>query len=541
MWAIRILNGQSAGHIYQLKPGKNRIGRSTDCDIQINEPGISKEHATIDVLSDKVFITDLRSSNGTFLNGIKLQNGLIKPGDKFSMHNILFDFVAVEVKRAPATSSQYQLITTQNASTQNSAGPEYQNEVQYNQGEQAPEQDPNPVADLQRMDLNSRLTRFVDLSLMPAIYRLIEIFEFKFVIFAFGGVFVLLVTVLSMIPMNQITSESILIESRRRAITVARSMAVANEKMLRTNEVSSYSTDLIVKEEGITDVYIISKDGQIIAPAERVGDNPKETGFIQKLKSVNQEFSAELNQNEIAAAVPILSYDSQLQQNMAKAYVVVIYNMGSLSFDDGRAFSLFIQTLTMALILGFILFFMLYKLVEYPLAHLHKTLNLAMQEGHDLAESKIRFPVLHQLLVSINSLLNRSRTNAINEGGGVDINQLIGDYSSMVNMMGFPALLLDKNRQIITANNVFAQLLGTSGAQLFGQPISGIPDQALQKNIIDLYKQASVQGLQSFSDRIEISGHNFIVSCQGLYAGDVTPTLFVVTISPDENAQGGAA
>ena len=164
-----------------------------------------------------------------------------------------------------------------------------------------------------------------------------------------------------------------------------------------------------------------------------------------------------------------------------------------------------------------------------------------MQEGHDLAESKIKFPVLHQLLVSINSLLNRSRTNAMHEGGGVDINQLIGDYSSMVNMMGFPAILLDKNRQIITANNVFAQLLGTSGAQLFGQSISGIPDQALQKNIIDLYKQASVQGLQSFNDRIEISGHNFIVSCQGFYAGDVTPTLFVVTISPDENAQGGAA
>ena len=544
MWAIRILNGQSAGHIYQLKPGKNRIGRSADCDIQINEPGISKEHATIDVLSDKVFITDLKSSNGTFLNGVKLQNGLIKPGDKFSMHNILFDFVAVEVKRAPAAQTQYQMVPTQNVShfsRQNSTDQDFSNEGQYSQNEQEHQEDPNPLADLQRMDLNSRLSRFVDLSLMPAIYRLIEIFEFRFVIFAFGGVFILLVTVLSMIPMNQITSESILIESRRRAITVARSMAVANEKMLRTNEVSSYSTDLVVKEEGITDVYIISKDGQIIAPAERVGDNPKETGFIQKLKSVNQEFSAELNKNEIAAAVPILSYDSQLQQNMAKAYVVVIYNMGSLSFDDGRAFSLFIQTLSMALILGFILFFMLYKLVEYPLAHLHKTLNLAMQEGHDLAESKIKFPILHQLLVSINSLLNRSRTNAISEGGGVDINQLIGDYSNMVNMMGFPAILLDKNRQIVTANNVFAQLLGTSGVQLFGQAISSIPDQALQKNIIDLYKQATLQGLQSFNDRIEISGHNFIVSCQGFYAGDVTPTLFVVTISPEENAQGGAA
>lgn len=80
---------KSAHLTYQLAKFKNTIGRSESCNIIINHPSISKEHAIIEYDPHKniVVINDLASSNGTFVNGNKLtssaylhQNDLIRFG-----------------------------------------------------------------------------------------------------------------------------------------------------------------------------------------------------------------------------------------------------------------------------------------------------------------------------------------------------------------------------------------------------------------------------------------------------------------------------
>lgn len=55
MWALRILNGPQAGELYTLKQGKNRLGRSPQCDFSLQVPGISKEHFEIMLLVKKWF------------------------------------------------------------------------------------------------------------------------------------------------------------------------------------------------------------------------------------------------------------------------------------------------------------------------------------------------------------------------------------------------------------------------------------------------------------------------------------------------------
>ena len=45
------------------------IGRGEDCNLQINESHISREHACMTTTSSSVWLKDLRSSNGTFVNG----------------------------------------------------------------------------------------------------------------------------------------------------------------------------------------------------------------------------------------------------------------------------------------------------------------------------------------------------------------------------------------------------------------------------------------------------------------------------------------
>jgi len=49
----------------------NRIGRSVDADIMINDPAISRIHAEITIGSN-VMLRDLGSTNGTWLNGVRI-------------------------------------------------------------------------------------------------------------------------------------------------------------------------------------------------------------------------------------------------------------------------------------------------------------------------------------------------------------------------------------------------------------------------------------------------------------------------------------
>ena len=69
MWTLRMLNGNQAGSLFELQQGRNIIGRGSDCHIQIKSHAISKHHAEIEVSGKKLTVRDLRSRNGTYVNG----------------------------------------------------------------------------------------------------------------------------------------------------------------------------------------------------------------------------------------------------------------------------------------------------------------------------------------------------------------------------------------------------------------------------------------------------------------------------------------
>lgn len=526
MWAIRILTGPQAGQIFNLKPGRNRFGRSESVDFQLGSNGISKEHFEINVTPQKVTISDLQSSNGTFVNGVKVQSSTIRVGDKISAHNIIFDLVLAQEKR-PAVTHQQPMVPPMSQQMPPAA--------YYPQSEPSASIENN----FDRTAYKGRWDQILEDKILPAIHQLAKVFDFKMLIFSFVGIFVFVVTLLSLLPMHQITSETIDKESRRRAITVARSLASANEKIVRQGDISKFSTDLILREEGISDVYIVSKDGTIVAPSERAGMRPREAGFVNKLKGQNREFSERVDLTSIAAGVPILTFDPEFQQNVAKAYAVVIYNTGTLSFDDGRAVSLFVQMLLISLLVGGVLFFVLYKAIEYPFVALRDELNDALINGKDHADVQVQFPVMEELLVSVNSILGR-----LAQAGGNNISPTVSstvrdaELSSLVQIIPYPALLINKDKKILAQNYVFEQI--TNISNLSGQGIEYIPDQAMQKNIIELLEVAHQSSTQTHTDQLEINGQQFVISCQAISASSAAD-YYIVMLSPNEAMQGGAA
>jgi len=79
---VRYMGGATQN--YPLKPGRYQIGRAPGNDIVINNMVVSGHHLTLDVQPDSLMLTDQNSTNGTMINGQRIQPGApqaVHPGD----------------------------------------------------------------------------------------------------------------------------------------------------------------------------------------------------------------------------------------------------------------------------------------------------------------------------------------------------------------------------------------------------------------------------------------------------------------------------
>ena len=76
-----ILQGTGDGRVYELPSnGRFRIGRSRHSDLCIDHPSISETHCEVYVDPMMVQVTDMGSTNGTFINGSPIQKGELSNG-----------------------------------------------------------------------------------------------------------------------------------------------------------------------------------------------------------------------------------------------------------------------------------------------------------------------------------------------------------------------------------------------------------------------------------------------------------------------------
>jgi len=74
------------GRMFKLDKPEIIMGRSAEAGLQIEDDGISRKHAKVQVGSDGKFqVVDLGSTNGTYLNGAKVNVALLADGDKIQI------------------------------------------------------------------------------------------------------------------------------------------------------------------------------------------------------------------------------------------------------------------------------------------------------------------------------------------------------------------------------------------------------------------------------------------------------------------------
>ena len=76
------------------------VGRHPECDIQIDSRKISRRHCCIAQVSDYLVVRDLGSTNGVRINGVRVVEGRLAPGDELTIgshrYRVSWDSVAPE-------------------------------------------------------------------------------------------------------------------------------------------------------------------------------------------------------------------------------------------------------------------------------------------------------------------------------------------------------------------------------------------------------------------------------------------------------------
>lgn len=107
MAKLVILNQGMTGRTFEVNVERTTVGRVEDNTFQIADPSVSSHHAEILLRGPDLLIKDLNSTNGTFLNGEKISEVVLKPGQvlRFGQVELKIDDGTPVTAPAPAGSA----------------------------------------------------------------------------------------------------------------------------------------------------------------------------------------------------------------------------------------------------------------------------------------------------------------------------------------------------------------------------------------------------------------------------------------------------
>lgn len=113
MSSFYVIEGPDRGRRYELLPNRvETIGREEGTTVQLHDTEVSRKHARVLYDSGRYLITDLNSSNGTFVNQIRITTAAINSGDKINVGSTCLLFTqtpTIEPDDSGASSIDFEL------------------------------------------------------------------------------------------------------------------------------------------------------------------------------------------------------------------------------------------------------------------------------------------------------------------------------------------------------------------------------------------------------------------------------------------------
>ena len=509
------------GKVILLKEGVSVLGRSPECDIIIANNNVSKKHASLEKKGELIILKDLKSTNGCYINGVKIQESKVHLGDKLSFHDTVAEVINPDAGGALALfQGKNELALPSDAVVADLA-------LHIDDSDIIQPYDP-PVEVFKK-----RTNHYFENTVLPGIYKLTEFMDFQWVVGFFFILVVVFSTSLSVIPLLKILRESIEESSLRNVQNIVKEVVTQNKDPLFKRLFSAVDLDSTIQKQGVEQVYITDLRGEIVAPARYSGKMPTAPGFHKARKIAdNRTYISFIDSKNILAVEAFKYYDPKKSVETTRYYAMVLYNVDTRMMDFNRTLSLFVQTLALSLIVALILYFFVSRLISYPLRVLNRQVDLFLRDGSSgQLETNLKFPILQKLYSNLNSALNR-QSGASDQSVEVYERDRNFEMQNIVELIGFPAVAIRANDESIAAfNSGFEEKTGLSSIQ--GTTVFNITDQSLKLSLRDLIDQIKLTPDQIVSNQLEFSGDNYELAMQAIH-GSQDISYYIVSFIPEE-------
>lgn len=523
MLAIKILTGQQMGKVIPLKEGVSVIGRAPECDIILPSNNVSKKHAKFEKQGNLIILSDLQSTNGSFVNGIKVENSKVHPGDRISFH----DMVLEVIKQGPDVGVGGIVPYSGGGNDLATADSHLSLAPQLEEDDIIQPYDP-PVEKAKK-----KANQYLETVVLPGVYKLPEVLDFQWVI---GGFFVLMVVIstsLSVIPLLKILKSSIEEASRRNVYNIVTEMTNKNKEALFKRVFSAVDLDETQSRQGVEQAFITDVRGEIVLPARYAGKTPTFKNFHtgRKLAGTNPYIDF-MDSKHLLGIQAIRYYDPKKSIETTRYYSVVLYSVDARMMDPNRTLSLFVQTLALSLIAALIMYFFVSRLISYPIRVLNKQIDHKLRTGEEVLQSPFMYKPLQKLYSNLNSALNRTPES---DSGGQQVYEYdrSREMKNIVELIGFPAAAIRASDEVIDGYNPgFEEKTGLG--DLHGTSVNQIAEQSLKLSIQDLIEKIKETPDDIvYNSDFDFNGEPYEIALQAIY-GSTGIAYYIITFIPVE-------
>lgn len=95
-YSLAAIQGPATGQIFQITKTRTTLGR-TGCDVNLNDPECSRQHAVVEIFGERIVLRDLDSTNGTFVDVERIQQVELANHAEFRIGSHVLMLIVTEV------------------------------------------------------------------------------------------------------------------------------------------------------------------------------------------------------------------------------------------------------------------------------------------------------------------------------------------------------------------------------------------------------------------------------------------------------------
>lgn len=512
MYRLVCISGQGSARSIILKEGDNFIGRLDSSDVKISSNGVSKKHAAIVVNGENVYVTDLGSRNGTFVNGVMVKRKDLNIGDKIAIHDHVFQLVKGDIKIAELSKM---------------SGLDFKkndDDVDDYQG--------NPR--MYAPGLKGDLDHFLDTTIMPFFEIITKKYSVSSIITAVLLSTIVLITLIVTIPVVQFDRLVLDQETAQRAVYLASILAQQNKDTVSLQSQESPSVKAIEDQPGVVYAWVSDVTGRVLASSEGGGDQLPGP-VMERVKEITEgRIKDYKNMTKVGADIypigagryivtaPIKAYSEEKGETAYVGFAAIEFSTQAVEHVLAGAWQRIFVGMAIACFIGLLIAIFFSKLFNLPFIRMYDEVDLALKGESKRVSFTFGSRQGMDLIELMNILLRKSRRVSAKSLSSMDSLQEshAGDYATLFDSVGraikIPFFVLDSSNSLVTANSAFSNISTYRVGDWHGVPIvDAIKEQKILGVILNLISRFDSMG-QDLSEEVLVNDKIHRISVSGI-------------------------